>query len=143
MEQPIHPEDLNKIEQEHMTIDQQSLSEARENLWTTLTPEQKKMALGSTLKAEEVPAPAGGGYVWMLKGEVTVDGERLSIETRYGMDNKVSIYIGKELFTGEQAQEIFDFYAPIAKAITDSQRPKTNESNEIYRKKLADKILGK
>ena len=138
------------IEQSHMDIAQQAMSEAQEAAMRALSPEQLNMLESSKLEIHQ-PFPDNT----IVTGDVVIEGRNVSLEVvkyqtakpegdHYIQEDAYFARIdGRSIDDQAEAKQLFDFYHPMAQTVAQNKYYPTNESDRIYQKKLIDKLVGK
>ncbi|OGE79730.1 MAG: hypothetical protein A2660_01575 [Candidatus Doudnabacteria bacterium RIFCSPHIGHO2_01_FULL_45_18] len=132
---------LNEIKdaEESMYISQQARSEARENAFNVLNPEQKEKLLKSKLEIEKE-----NGDAIRVMGTVELEGRPASLEVFF--DNKGAYLAkvdGETVEDAKRAKELYEFYLPIAEVLKQDKYFPTEESDIVRRSKEHNELMGR
>jgi hypothetical protein len=158
-EQPTTKADFKEVADNNMTLHYAAQSEVREEVMGKLSPEQRKILGEAKLQysINEHPNRVYNGSKdskeETIQGTVNIEGEGASTSIQLtrglnynGQELAETVYIARidgEMFTGEKAKELFEFYLPIMEAVNETTHYPTERYQKVLNEKTFDKLLGK
>lgn len=122
-----------------INLDQEARSEVRSELYEKLSPEQREK-----LSSTDLTISKQDDFI-LVKGSVTLDGQAYDLEVAKMTtgDGFFSGQLDHDALSKEDAEELFNFYYPIAEIINEDSHYPTEKSFAVRKDILLARLLRK